>query len=226
MPLVRRPPSCELVVARYNEEIAWTHGFKGCRRTVYNKGRPLDGNVTDISSLTLPNVGREVHTYLSHIVSRYATLANTTIFFQGAINTRKEQSLGPFKRYMDNGVDSFYGSNVRWASDPFTWRYPSPARYQRQRPGHGMSAYTLGVFFAVVLQRDYRTSGPNRTRWIPGAYFSVGRNLVHRNSRRYYQRILNSANLSVHIDPEEVHYMERGWRSIFLGDGIRSRARD
>ena len=94
-----------------------------------------------------------------------------------------------------------------------------------------MSAYTLGEFFTKVLHRKYvsnadyqrslkgtrnRTRGePGPVRWVPGAYFSVGRNLVHRNPRQYYKHILNATNLTLCADPEDGHYMERAWMAIF-----------
>ncbi len=34
--------------------------------------------------IQLPNVGRETHTYLHHIVSRYDSLADWTVFSQAA----------------------------------------------------------------------------------------------------------------------------------------------
>lgn len=46
---------------------------------MYNKG----GDVLP-GSIPLPNLGRESHTYLTHIVERYDTLADRTAFFQGS----------------------------------------------------------------------------------------------------------------------------------------------
>ena len=213
--MVGRLP-CELVIARYNEDTLWSGRFAKCTpTTVYNKGKALPKWLHETASsrsAQLPNVGRESHTFLYHIVRHYDHLANTTIFFQGAINTRIEQRLGPPERYMRNGIDTFYGNNVRamgrhngygWQHHPDRVRYPSRG---------GASGHTLGSFFANVLHRNLSQSSP----WVPGAYFSVGRNVVHRNSRRYYQRILQDTNLSVHSAPEEGHFMERAWMSIFF----------
>jgi len=50
-------------------------------RTIYCKGDgiPVPGCVS------LPNVGRESHTYLHHVVSRYESLANWTVFSQAEV---------------------------------------------------------------------------------------------------------------------------------------------
>lgn len=67
----------ELVIARYDEDISWSDQYLDIR-TVYNKGDVLPG------SIPLPNLGRESHTYLTHIVERYDTLADRTAFIQGS----------------------------------------------------------------------------------------------------------------------------------------------
>jgi hypothetical protein len=69
----------ELVIARYNEDISWLKNVKNKKITVYNKG--IDN--INIKSIKLPNVGRESHTYLTHIINNYDNLADTTIFCQG-----------------------------------------------------------------------------------------------------------------------------------------------
>lgn len=68
----------EIVVARYNEDISWTKPFETIT-TIYNKG---EDNIPN--SINLKNVGRESHTYLYHIVNNYDSLADITVFFQGA----------------------------------------------------------------------------------------------------------------------------------------------
>lgn len=68
----------ELVVAKYKEDVSWTQGFNGIV-TIYNK----DEKSRDKYSLNLPNIGRESHTYLYHIIKNYHQLSDVTIFSQG-----------------------------------------------------------------------------------------------------------------------------------------------
>ena len=66
----------EVVVARCREDVSWTAAL-GYPVTIYDKsGRP--------GPFALPNIGRESHTYLTHIVRRYDDLAASTVFVQGA----------------------------------------------------------------------------------------------------------------------------------------------
>jgi len=70
----------EIVIARYNEDLSWLRKIpKKIKITIYNKG--LDD--INIQSIKLPNIGRESHTYLYHIINNYDNLADKTIFCQG-----------------------------------------------------------------------------------------------------------------------------------------------
>lgn len=70
------PDAVEVVVARYREDVSWTAAL-GLPVTIYDKsGQP--------GPLALPNIGREAHTYLTHILRRYDSLAAYTVFVQGA----------------------------------------------------------------------------------------------------------------------------------------------
>ena len=60
-----------IVVARYAEGLEWLHVYDPTMVTVYNKGAPIE---TPCRCITVPNYGREAHTYLFHIVTSYETL--------------------------------------------------------------------------------------------------------------------------------------------------------
>ncbi|RYZ90483.1 MAG: DUF3431 domain-containing protein, partial [Proteobacteria bacterium] len=65
----------ELVVARYLEDLAWLRNIPPqIRATVYDK----NADSPHPGALQLPNIGREAHTYLHHIVTRYDELAPIT----------------------------------------------------------------------------------------------------------------------------------------------------
>jgi|688.fasta_scaffold152699_3 hypothetical protein len=66
----------ELVVAHYKENIAWLKCIKH-NKMIYHKG-----NLNVKNAITLKNFGRESHSYLHHIVTRYKCLADVTIFCQ------------------------------------------------------------------------------------------------------------------------------------------------
>ena len=70
----------EVVVAHYNEDLSWAKQFANpeVRFRVYTKG----DQPSRMTTAMLPNMGRESHTYLHHIVGNYDHLANWTVFTQ------------------------------------------------------------------------------------------------------------------------------------------------
>jgi len=76
----------QIVVSRYNEDIKWLIPFK-LITIIYNKGDE-DLNL-NFNIIKLPNIGRESHTYLHHIINNYDNLKDRTIFIQGKINDHK-----------------------------------------------------------------------------------------------------------------------------------------
>ena len=66
----------DIVIARYNESLLWYSAVMvGPRKVVYNKG---EGELRP-----LPNIGREAHTYLHHILETYPEFPDWTFFTQG-----------------------------------------------------------------------------------------------------------------------------------------------
>eukprot|EP00899_Mesostigma_viride_P014267 jgi/Mesvir1/22841/Mv20100-RA.2 len=66
----------ELVVAQYARDVAWSDVFAPIR-TVYSKAEK-----TEPGFIRLDNVGRESHSFLTHIIRNYDNLAATTVFVQ------------------------------------------------------------------------------------------------------------------------------------------------
>ncbi len=110
----------EIVVARYNENIDWTRPYMPIV-TIYNKGKDHIEN-----EINLPNVGRESHTYLTHIIKNYDNLAEKTVFFQGSgpsFGYRGKSNGGhmisnlQFEDYLFRTEDIFYVVTSRVLSD-------------------------------------------------------------------------------------------------------------
>jgi len=76
-----KDPKTDIIVARYNESLEWCKPYASMC-IVYNKGDPLKNNF-GLKVRQLTNVGRESHTYLSHIIYNWDTLNDYTVFLQG-----------------------------------------------------------------------------------------------------------------------------------------------
>ena len=85
------------MIAHFNEDLSWSEPVAKVR-TVYTKGgggvaRSLEGRVRE-----LPNVGLEQHSFLTHILTNYDTLAERTVFLHG-----RQPSCGFFRRDGQHG---------------------------------------------------------------------------------------------------------------------------
>jgi len=195
----------EFVVARYNEDLSWSEPIKHLC-TVYNKGPELEGFPT----VVLPNVGREAHTYLTHIIRNYDKLADITVFFQGAINDRAEQILLPISRYLGKGT--FPKGNVH-VSIRGVLRFSHKIAFSQPRLCAGVSDYqSVGDFNRRVTKKKVPSYF---SKWFPGAYFSVDKKSIQKNKVGYYEDIISNTKLGTALHPEDAHYMERLWYYIF-----------
>ena len=81
-------PEYEFVISYYRENLEWLENYtEHCH--VYDKGGGDAMNLTFHQWESLPNVGREGHTYIHHIVMNYDHLADVTVFMQGSIAHHK-----------------------------------------------------------------------------------------------------------------------------------------
>lgn len=65
----------DIIVAHYNEDLKWLEDID-YHKIIYSKGENKIG-------ISLPNVGRESHTYCNHIINNWNYLADYNIFCQG-----------------------------------------------------------------------------------------------------------------------------------------------
>lgn len=205
----------ELVVARYREDLAWLRKRPAnLHVTVYDKSGQQDTGTRSGSVLVspLPNVGREAHTYLHHLVNRYDTLAEWTIFCQGK----------PFDHAFDfkKTLRDFAGGALPITSTNFHWlghlidtddnrgdRLFRP--WSKNEDGHGLD---MVGFHRAVFGLD----GPETYTFVLGAQFAVHRDVVRQCPLTFYEQAL-----AVSVDfPDAAHCYERSWDRMFGVSGI------
>lgn len=170
----------EIVVARYQEDIDWVYTIP---HTVwlYNKGgdsQPL--NLPDqVTWQCLPNVGREFGTYLHHIVSRWSSLADMTLFLQGSPCPAKHDAVLPsWEEY--NRPEQGYVS-----VHDFTEHRDVDDHWHNERFGH-----------CSLLSRDkhafYQLIGvdvPMVSSFNHGAQFAVSRERIHIRGFAFWEKL-------------------------------------
>ena len=197
----------ELVVARYREDLAWLRRVpRAVRVSVYDKS----GDDPYPGAQPLPNVGREAHTYLHHIVSRYDALAELTVFSQGK----------PFDHVPDLhrilrglAAGEAVPSGFRWLGFLIDWDDPCGARlFQAWSKNPRRHPLPLDELY----RRLWRMEPPAQTLFYPSAHFAATAALIRRQPRSHYEKALA---LSVELD-EGAHCFERTWDRVFGVDGI------
>jgi hypothetical protein len=196
-----------LVVARYNEDISWTREFD--KKIIYNKG-DFSTIPDDLKPfvVNLPNVGREAHTYLHHIVTHYDNLDNLTIFTQGRFTDHFIYNLDHFKslvlnntEYSRNFFDSrYWGENSRH----FNFNLDDWGTDLGKK-----TSENLGQWYERVFEEEFPTS----PLVYMAAIFSVSKDYIRNRSKEFYIKLIDE--VSYHNAPVEAHFMERSWIQVF-----------
>jgi hypothetical protein len=211
-------PRIELVVSRYNEDLEWLKNkrFK-YPTTIYNKGnndnfyKPKGCNIKN-----LPNVGREGHTYLHHIIHNYNNLPDLTIFLPGSseidhkmhrvnkiIKSINKNAISTFpvdhhknvKSYFYNFIIDEYGSThiQNNNSNPENRLTPAPIR-------------PFGKWYEANFDKDVYYMGH-------AGIFAISNTHILQYKKEYYENLLKQ--LEVSSNPEVGHYFERAWVAVF-----------
>lgn len=201
--------SCEIVVARYNEDVAWTTPFADFA-TIYNKGEPIDG----FETVALPNKGREAHTYLHHIVENYDSLADRTLFIQGSWFDHMQYVMSPDLSVYFTVPRDFVSCGPFLIEPDWDAGLPHHGKWLDDLSAGRMKPYagTLGDWWDRMLQipRKPRIG----VQWA--AIFAASRQLIHRKPKAYYEHLLS--NVEDHPNPESAHYFERSWYEMLTSE--------
>ncbi len=181
----------DLVVARFNEDVGWVEQFKThplLRKTLVYEKQKQD------SELSLPNIGREAHTYVHHIVANYDDLADYTVFVQGTPVDSHNWLLGPLPELLDFQQDQDFV--------PLTKTFVSDLDGSPNHPG-------LGLVRSPLM--NYVQNLPTELRFPIGAQFAVKRDAIHYHDKQFYESLLSEFDSAAML-PWQI---ERVWPYIF-----------
>jgi hypothetical protein len=207
----------EVVIARYNEDVSWAKGMPNV--CVYNKGGALSG-VPCLQHAML-NEGREAGTYLSHIISRYDSLADVTLFCQGQ-NDDHNPAKFPIEQLLDlpEGTDVMglfrCDAMVEWDE---SGRLKHPGKWgQDCRDGRmKLCPRSFTAWWADLFGQP--PSAIQGISYFPGAVFAVRREVLHRQSRGFYEKL--GEQLRYHPYPEEALFLERAWLYLWKKPALK-----
>ena len=204
------PLEYEFVIAHYNEPLEWLRSIANhCH--VYHKGNDLQPPPFPLYSWEkLPNVGRESHTYLYHIINNYDNLADITVFLQG--DGIEMSNRNCFKNPMEYVHSAKRNVFCRKPPLPVTYwgKILFKSNYQKRVESGELrlSNLTLGDFY----ERLFGGSHPKTYFQCLRGCFSATKEKLRRHPVEFYKRGISF--VSDHPDPTEGHYFERLWHTI------------
>jgi hypothetical protein len=215
MPLPSKTKPHAIVLARYSEDVSWAARWATQFDVfVYNKGAQISPAFNG-RWLSLPNVGREAHTYLSHIVDNYDNLHDVTIFLQGRIDDVHAYPATQLQKYIAPAAQhGFSASHLMLVQPPF-WNnidFLSLPKYAPQVRSGALRINKLGL---LAYAHKYFGRLPVMCVSSYNGCFAASRAAILRHKREFYQTLL--ATVSDHDNPEEAHFLERLWAYTFSG---------
>ena len=220
-----------IVIARYNENLEWLkeEPFNQLHYIVYNKGDNENYYKSDkfIKQIQLKNVGRETHTYLSHIIENYNELNYFTVFFPGSIelenrhdrakkiindiiDTKYEKDIFAcvsfdtpvLEVYKDFSIDNYLSSNeLNKKNNSDTKMLPSDIR--------PYSKWYENMFGNVNTESKCFTQN---------SMFGITKETILSKPKSYYENLLLQVNK--HHNHETVHFFERSWETVFHSSSL------
>lgn len=218
-------PDILLVVARYREDLGWLSAL-GLPCVVYNKGPQLDPAQLPPGSRVeaLPNIGREGHTYLTHILAHYGRLPRHTVFLQGNpfahLAPPEEEKIGPEglrDRILEIAARDLPFAGLAWfrlTCDPLGRPHDmaDPAKKGRWK-GWGRDipvGETFEALFGSPAPRKFIARAPTGN-------MAVRADRILARPQEFYRKALEL----VLSDPEDErntgHALERLWQAVFAG---------
>lgn len=210
----------EIIVSRYNEDLKWTleEPFNKFKYTVYNKG---DNELFEQSCvdkiINLPNVGRNDHTYLYHIIENYNNLADIIVCLPGStdLEHKKTKARMILNKIIATKRAHFFGHYNNSVKNEFInfsldeWKCTSQENLQKN-PESRLKPCVIrpyGKWYTYFF-------GNKRANWHTWfGVFSVDKRDILQNGLNCYKTLI--ATVSDHSNPEAGHYIERSWGVIF-----------
>lgn len=208
----------KIVISRYNEPLDWLKKkVFHYPYIVYNKGPNSEfykSNYFD-KEIKLKNVGREAHCYFTHIIQNYDTLDDITFFVPGSLDSKNKYTRSVklmkefngdtfscvrepvFEKHKNFKIDDYLCTNKKnSALNP-----DSTIKKSKTRP--------FGKWYNKTFKQPHKKS----TCFTANSIFALTKETIRRKPKSYYETLLKQ--IDHHHNPEEVHYFERAWETVF-----------
>lgn len=206
------PNDYEIVVAHYNEDLEWLKSYAD-HAIIYHKWNEDKPRFPVKKRIKLPNIWRESHTYLYHIIHNYHNLADYTLFFQWWIEDHKKDwwVYDDFNKYLKE-------ANKYWfsCSQLFFFKKKEPqivfnGKFLEMIKSWSLkkSKYSFSEFYEKLMWKHQKYITP----FFYAANFWVSKHLIKSKPLSFWKNVISL--LPENSNPEEWHFFERLWYTIF-----------
>tara|TARA_Y100001954_G_scaffold236119_1_gene295716 strand:- start:5411 stop:6094 length:684 start_codon:yes stop_codon:yes gene_type:complete len=212
-----------VIIAKYTENISWCDEL-GYEYTVYDKSpHPLP------NAINLENIGRESHTYLTHIVRNYDSLNPVNVFLQGNpfdhLSDQGSASVVDLQKAIEEVVDR------RIPFKGFAWfklrcdRLGRPHDLKEEKNRGRWAGWGKDIPLGDVFEQLFPADFPNQlVVRAPAGVFAVTGERIRTRPKAFYEYALSL----LEADPEDSnntgHAFERLWQQIFNGNTAWNRS--
>jgi hypothetical protein len=210
-----------IVLSRFNENIGWISEYENTDINifVYDKGsiKPTV-KFENIKFIKRSNLGRECDTFLYHIIENYDNLSDLTIFTQAwpfdNIPLFSDYLNGDLNLENCNNYFNWYGEMYQICDqDGYPGIYPISS-------GH---PNPFNKTFKIIYEDVFGKPCPREIKFKPNSSFCVSKDLILKNKKEFYEKLLNFLRYEEQNDfegifkfnPYEGHIIERMWGFIF-----------
>ncbi|MEC8977580.1 MAG: DUF3431 domain-containing protein [Pseudomonadota bacterium] len=217
----------DLIVAHYREDLSWLSAVYDRVGKIYLYCKDPKFCVASLPDrypsakveiATLPNVGREAHTYLHHIVKHYHNLSKEMVFTMGSVLATPARYISLLKALSaDNAPCVNLTAAQRFSLSDVTMVVKNKEDY-RPSLGNSLDRTRSKVFSSDIrplgrwVQHFFGVDLSHKTPYCPrvhGAIFLTTKKRIKRYSRAVYAAVL--ADLAKYQNPESGFFLERLW---------------
>lgn len=199
----KTPKQLEIVIASYKEPLEWTDEILPKREdtkiTIYratdNPAKLGDAIVgpKKIAITYIPNGGREAGQYLYHIINRYDSLSDVTVFLQGDATKHSPRSS------LESLTPAKFGEEQR------PMAYLNMAK-QFDKPW----PHELSPVHRVIHEGPWKNNIPKGGTFSVGAHIFARKEVILANSKQHYKEYYAKRN-----DANFAHVLESTWHVVF-----------
>lgn len=220
-----------IVIAKYLEDTSWSSRARDydIDVVVYDKSDPgvkhfEDRVVLGDNHIKIMNVGRESHTYLTHIIDNYDNLYDFEIFLQGRISDHicediwtQISKIDDDTKYIGFSCLRKYQCFSQSVRDELQRQFPDNRHVNLMDFDRAASGkYTDTDFFEIAFGRN---TDPNLYFHISvHGIFGASKSAIRRHPKQIYQKYLDlhNPNLFGHCQATDSAYkMEHLWEVLF-----------